>query len=98
MRVPDGTRIRIAGVVTHRQRPTTAAGVTFLGMEDETGLMNVVIPTGLWKRQKLLARTAKALIVRGIVENASGAASILADKLEPLDMGEWLSRGSRDFR
>ena len=97
-RVPDGTRIRIAGVITHRQRPSTAAGVTFLGMEDETGLMNVVIPTGLWKRQKVLARTAKALIVRGIVENASGAASVLADKLEPLDMGDCLSRGSRDFR
>ena len=60
--------------------------------------MNVVIPTGLWKRQKVLARTAKALIVRGIVENASGAASVLADKLEPLNMGDWLSRGSRDFR
>lgn len=96
--VPDGTRIRVAGVITHRQRPRTASGVTFLGMEDETGLTNIIIPVGLWKRQKLLARTAKALIIRGIVENASGAVSVLADKLEPLEMGEWLSRGSRDFR
>ena len=97
-RVPDGTRIRVAGVVTHRQAPRTAAGVTFLGMEDETGLTNIIIPKGLWNRQKILARTAKALIVRGIVQNASGAVSVLADKLEPLEMGEWLSRGSRDFR
>jgi len=72
--------------------------VTFIGMEDETGLINVVIPVGLWSRQKVLARTAKALIVRGIIQNASGAASLVADRLEPLEMGEWLSRGSRDFR
>ena len=96
--VEDGTRVRIAGVVTHRQHPSTAGGVTFLGMEDETGLMNVVISVGLWNRQRVVARTAKALIVRGIVQNASGAVSIVADRLEPLEMGEWLTRGSRDFR
>ena len=96
--IEDGTRIRCAGVITHRQAPRTAGGVTFIGMEDETGLINVVIPVGLWSRQKVLARTAKALIVRGIIQNASGAASLVADRLEPLEMGEWLSRGSRDFR
>ncbi len=96
--VEDGTRVRVAGVVTHRQAPKTAGGVTFLGMEDETGLANIVIPVGLWNRQRVLARTAKALIVRGIVQNASGAASLVADRLEPLAMGEWLSAGSRDFR
>ncbi|OEY13381.1 error-prone DNA polymerase [Corynebacterium sp. BCW_4722] len=96
--VEDGTRVRIAGVVTHRQHPATAGGVTFFGMEDETGLINVVIPVGLWNRQRVLARTAKALVVRGIVQNASGAVSVVADRLEPLAMGEWLTRGSRDFR
>ena len=96
--VPDGTRVRIAGVITHRQRPGTASGLTFLGMEDETGLMNVMVSPGLWKRQKVLARTAHSLIIRGIVENATGAVSIVADKLEPLEVGEWFSRGSRDFR
>lgn len=96
--VEDGTRVRIAGVITHRQHPSTAGGVTFLGMEDETGLVNVVISVGLWKKQRVLARTAKALVVRGIVQNASGAVSVVADRLEPLAMGELLSRGSRDFR
>ena len=71
--------------------------MTFLGLEDETGLINVVIPVGLWNRQKVLARTAKALIVRGIVHNASGAVSVAADRLEPLPLGELLTRGSRDF-
>ena len=96
--VEDGTRVRVAGVITHRQHPATAGGVTFLGMEDETGLINVVISVGLWNKQRVLARTAKALVVRGIVQNASGAVSVVADRLEPLAMGELLSRGSRDFR
>ena len=96
--VDDGTRVRVAGVITHRQHPATAGGVTFLGMEDETGLINVVISVGLWNKQRVLARTAKALVVRGIVQNASGAVSVVADRLEPLAMGELLSRGSRDFR
>ena len=96
--VEDGTRVRIAGVVTHRQHPVTAGGVTFLGMEDETGLVNVVISVGLWKKQRVLARTAKVLVVRGIVQNASGAVSVVADRFEPLEVGELLSRGSRDFR
>lgn len=94
----DGSRIRIAGVVTHRQRPQTASGVTFLGLEDETGLMNVMVSPGLWQRHRVLARTSKALVIRGIIQNSTGAANLVADKIEPLAIGEWLSRGSRDFR
>ena len=96
--VPDGSRVRVAGIVTHRQRPQTASGLTFLGMEDETGLINVMVSAGLWQRQKTVARTSRALIVRGIVQNATGATTVVADRLEPLEMGQWFSRGSRDFR
>ena len=42
----DGSRIRVAGIVTHRQRPQTASGVTFFGLEDETGLINVMVTLG----------------------------------------------------
>ena len=72
--------------------------MTFFGLEDETGLLNVMVTPGLWARHKTLARTARALVVRGIVQNASGAVTVAADKLEPLELSEWLSRGSRDFR
>ncbi|AWB81326.1 error-prone DNA polymerase [Corynebacterium yudongzhengii] len=96
--VEDGTRVRVAGVITHRQRPQTASGLTFLGLEDETGLINAMISVGLWARQKRLARTAKALIIRGQVQNASGAVTLVADRLEDIDVGQWLSRGARDFR
>lgn len=98
----DGSRIRVAGVVTHRQRPRTAQGVTFMGLEDETGLINVVISVGLWNKQKTLARTANTLIIRGILRNQNGVAQIDADRLEELPVADWLrtgaSRGSRDFR
>ncbi|RNE48817.1 error-prone DNA polymerase [Corynebacterium alimapuense] len=96
--VPDGTRIRVAGVITHRQRPATASGLTFLGMEDESGLINVVVSVGLWQRHRVLAQSAKALVVRGIVHNATGSVSVQADRFEPLTSGGFLSRGSRDFR
>lgn len=98
LQVPDGSRIRVAGMITHRQRPNTASGATFFGMEDETGLINVIVSPGLWKRQKRLARTAKALVVRGIVQNASGAATVVADRLEPLEVSELLAVRSRDFQ
>ncbi len=71
--VPDGTRILVAGAVTHRQRPATAQGVTFMNLEDETGMVNVLCAPGVWARYRKLAQTAPALVVRGIVQNASGS-------------------------
>ncbi|TNL98486.1 error-prone DNA polymerase [Corynebacterium tapiri] len=96
--VEDGTRVRVAGVVTHRQRPQTASGLTFLGLEDETGLINASVSVGLWNRQRVLARTARALILRGTVHNATDAVTLTADRLEPIDLGHYLSRASRDFQ
>ncbi len=94
--VEDGTRILVAGAVTHRQRPATAAGVTFLNLEDETGMVNVVCSVGLWARYRRLAQNATALLIRGRVQNAEGAASVLADHLEHLDLT--IAARSRDFR
>ncbi|VEG33436.1 DNA polymerase III subunit alpha [Nocardia asteroides] len=94
--VEDGTRILVAGAVTHRQRPATAAGVTFLNLEDETGMVNVVCSVGLWTRYRRLAQSATALLIRGRVQNAEGAASVLADHLEHLDLT--IVARSRDFR
>ena len=105
--VEDGRRIRVAGVVTHRQRPMTAGGVTFLGMEDETGLVNVMVSPGLWRSQREVASGARMLMVRGIVENGNGAATVRADRLEALEVGDTgpvesgtqaLAGRSRDFR
>ncbi|QDQ96719.1 error-prone DNA polymerase [Tomitella fengzijianii] len=94
--VPDGDRVLVGGAVTHRQRPATAGGVTFLNLEDETGMVNVVCSAGLWARHRRLAVTATALVVRGTVQNASGAVTVVADRLEPLDLR--IAARSRDFR
>lgn len=92
----EGHRILVAGVVTHRQRPHTAQGVTFISLEDETGLLNVVCSHGLWQRYRQVARTSPALIVRGMVERGDGAMNFVADHLEPLGLRVPLK--SRDFR
>jgi len=90
------TRVRVAGVVTHRQRPPTAGGVTFVSLEDETGLLNVVCSPGLWVRYRDVAGRSSGLVVRGTVERVDGATSLLADALQPLALGARLP--SRDFR
>jgi error-prone DNA polymerase len=82
--VPDGTRVLVAGAVTHRQRPATAQGVTFVNLEDETGMVNVLCSPGVWARHRRLAQTAPALVIRGIVQNASGAITVVADAITPL--------------
>jgi error-prone DNA polymerase len=97
-----GARVSVAGIITHRQRPPTARGVTFLSLEDETGIANVICSPGLWQRWRDVAVLAKALVVRGTVEFAVDAApgampNLIADKLTLLDVGAVLS-GARDYR
>ncbi|MDQ3790072.1 MAG: OB-fold nucleic acid binding domain-containing protein, partial [Actinomycetota bacterium] len=94
--VESGTRVLVGGAVTHRQRPATAGGVTFLNLEDETGMVNVVCTQGLWTRYRRTARNSSALLVRGVVENAEGVTSLQADHLEHLDLR--IPSRSRDFR
>ncbi|WP_206448381.1 error-prone DNA polymerase [Agrococcus sp. KRD186] len=91
-----GRRVQAAGVVTHRQRPRTAQGVTFMNLEDETGMLNVIVSKGLWLNQKQVARHAPALIIRGMLQRTEeGVIALLADRLERFEVP---SRGSRDFR
>lgn len=91
-----GSRIRVAGVVTHRQRPHTARGITFLSLEDETGMLNVVVSAGVWVRHQSVARRSAALVVRGVVERVDGVTNLVADRLERLDLQ--VPARSRDFR
>ena len=91
-----GTRVSIAGVVTHRQRPMTAQGVTFLNLEDETGLINVVVSKGCWARFRSVARSAPAMMIRGRLERSEGVINIVAEHLAPLPLAATTT--SRDFR
>ena len=91
-----GRRVLVGGVVTHRQRPATASGTTFLNLEDETGLVNVICSVGVWARYRRVARAAPALIIRGILERAEGVTNLIADRIEALPLGP--AAPSRDFR
>ena len=79
-----GRRVRVAGVVTHRQRPHTASGMIFLNLEDETGLLNVICRAGMWRRYRGIGRRAGALIVRGTVERGDGVIALMAEHLQAL--------------
>jgi len=92
-----GRRVEVAGLVTHRQRPATASGVTFLNLEDEHGLVNVICGAGVWNRYRRVLRDSPALIARGLLERSpEGVTNLLADAFEDLRVG--VQHRSRDFR
>jgi error-prone DNA polymerase len=92
-----GRRVEAAGVVTHRQRPGTAGGITFLNIEDETGMLNVVASVGVWNRYRRVAREAPAMVVRGMLERSpEGVINLVADRFETLPIAA--RTRSRDFQ
>ncbi|NBY61765.1 MAG: error-prone DNA polymerase, partial [Actinobacteria bacterium] len=96
-KVENGSKIFVGGVITHRQRPSTSRGVTFFSLEDETGLINVIVSQGCFKRFRHEAINASALLVRGKIESSQGVINIIAEHLSELKIA---TRGvsSRDFR
>jgi error-prone DNA polymerase len=96
-KLPNHTRVTVGGVVTHRQRPATARGVTFLNLEDETGLTNVIVDEVVWQRHRRVARESGGLMIRGMLEHTKdGVINIVAERIEKLNLG--LRTKSRDFR
>ncbi|KRE96268.1 DNA polymerase III subunit alpha [Nocardioides sp. Soil774] len=103
--VEHGRRVHVGGLVTHRQRPGTAMGVTFLNLEDETGMLNVVCSVGVMKVHRQAARNRVAVVVRGRLERNEGVTNLIADRVEAIDVvvpgaGAVLQSraSSRDFR
>jgi error-prone DNA polymerase len=96
VQVSHKDRAWVAGIVTHRQRPVSARGATFISLEDETGLINVVCSKGCWARYRAVARDASALLVRGRVESANGVINVVAEHIAPLFTPAAVP--SRDFR
>ncbi|MEO6702406.1 MAG: error-prone DNA polymerase, partial [Jatrophihabitantaceae bacterium] len=90
------TRVTVAGVVTHRQRPATARGVTFINLEDEFGMINVICDPVVWQRHRIVARQAGGLLIRGMLERADGVVNVAAERIDRLELG--IRTKSRDFR
>jgi error-prone DNA polymerase len=80
----DGARVRTAGMVVCRQRPGTAKGFVFLLLEDETGLVNVVVRPDLYTAQRSIIRGEPYLCIEGTVQLRSGSLNVIAVTATPL--------------
>lgn len=92
----DGRIVDVAGLVTHRQRPHTGGGVTFLSLEDESGFVNVSVAVGTWNKFRRIGLESGALLVRGTLEWGDGAVNVRAFRLAPVRLP--IQVRSRDFR
>ena len=98
-RLPDGINVRVGGLITHMQQPSTASGVVFASLEDETGLVNVILWPQVFAAQRRCALESSLLVVDGALQRRDRVAHVVARRL--YDASAWLggfARESRDFR
>lgn len=93
----DGLRIIVAGQVICRQRPGTAKGVCFISLEDETGIINVIVTADLFEARRLTVTSEAFLRVEGLIQLRHNTVHIQARTLERLDPGELQTSASHDF-
>ncbi|MEE9102695.1 error-prone DNA polymerase [Pseudomonas nitroreducens] len=90
--------VRVAGLVVGRQRPGTASGVTFITLEDEFGMINVIVWRDLAERQRRPFLSARLMQVDGTLEAKDGVCHVIAGRLTDLsELLEGLDVRSRDF-
>lgn len=89
--------VRIAGVVTGRQRPGTASGVIFMTLEDETGNFNVIIWKDIQNRYRQALLKARILYIKGVIESNEGVTHIVAGHIEDHTHVLPFDSQSRDF-
>jgi error-prone DNA polymerase len=95
----DGMFVHVAGLVLVRQRPGTAKGITFVTIEDETGVANLIIRQDVWQRFHRAARTAAALVAHGRLQKLDEVIHVLVTRLDDLsEQIKGLASQSRDFR
>ena len=76
----DGTQTRFAGIVICRQRPSTASGVLFMTLEDETGFVNLVVWPKVYEAYRVLVRTSSFIGVTGVVQQQEGVVHLVAER------------------
>jgi error-prone DNA polymerase len=96
---PHGHDVTVAGLVLMRQRPSTAKGITFVTLEDETGVVNLIVRQKVWERYRRVARSAVVMFATGELQREGRVIHVLVRYLE-----DWSRRlaelevRSRDFR
>lgn len=81
---PDGARITVAGLVILRQRPGTAKGVIFITLEDETGVVNIVVWRALYEKYRRAVIAGRLLRVTGRIQRQSGVVHVIAEDVEDI--------------
>ncbi len=76
---------RVGGLLITRQRPGTAKGFVFLTLEDETGVVNVIVRPDVYETYRRPIRTSSTLIVEGTLQKESGCVDVLAKKIWSFD-------------
>jgi len=85
-KLPDGTRVQVAGAVIARQRPGTAKGFVFLSLEDETGIANAIIPPPLFERDHTVVVHHPFLLIEGTLQNQDNVVSVKVERVQPLEI------------
>jgi error-prone DNA polymerase len=86
--MPNHLVCKVGGMVITRQRPGTAKGFVFLTLEDETGLINVIVNPAVYERNRRLVRSAQALIVEGTLQLEQGCIDVLAKRFWALETAD----------
>jgi error-prone DNA polymerase len=89
--------MRYAGLVICRQRPGTAGGIVFMTLEDETGLVNLIVRADVYARDRTIARTENFLGITGRLQNRHGVVHLIAEQLWTPDPASPVASTSRDF-
>ncbi|MGQ0636616.1 MAG: error-prone DNA polymerase [Planctomycetaceae bacterium] len=93
-----GQRVRVAGLVLMRQRPSTANGITFVTLEDETGVSNLIIHPQVWERFHRVARRAQTLLAQGTIQSRDKVIHVFVERLADLTKSlKGMETRSRDF-
>lgn len=91
---PEGARITVAGLVILRQRPGTAKGVIFVTLEDETGVVNVIVWRAIYERFRRSVISGRMLRVTGRLQRAHSVTHVIAEEVEDIsDMLDLLVTG-----
>lgn len=93
----DGSKVFVPGLIVCRQRPGTAKGITFLLLEDEYGLVNVVVYPDLYERQRLHVRSTSLLTVEGKLQLAQNNVNIIAERLHPMEESPYVAPVETDY-
>jgi len=96
--LPSGSRVALAGLVLVRQKPSTASGIVFVTIEDESGAANLIVRPQVYEQYKKEIRQSVMILVRGSIERAEGVVHVIVKEVVDLSSSfSGLVSGSRDF-